>query len=251
MRIVYLVPGLMPDAECRRREGILRGWANADTQVDVAVVEEGPASIESVYEEFLAVPATARLAMQKEAEGYDAAIIGCAGDPGLDAIRELAQRMAVLGPGSTSFLAAAMLGHRFAVLAPEGDMRQSNLEMAFRAGVKDKLAGSVSIQTPVLDMMRDPQATIGRILDASRRAIRDWGVDTLVIGCMTMAFLEAAGDIEAAVGIPVVNPAHVTLKFAEGLVACGLLPSKAAYPLPPKLQTGKVGNFAGLFGRRA
>jgi len=249
MKIVYLVPGLMPEAECRRREGMLRGWVCAGTQVDVAVVTEGPSSIESLYEEALAVPATVRLAMQMEQMGYDAAIVGCAGDPGVEAIRELTTRMAVFGPGATSFLVASMLGHRFGVITPEGDMRQSNLELAFRAGVQGKLAASVSIDMPVLEMMADKQATLRRVLEASSRAVRDWGIDTLVIGCMTLAFLDIANDIEQALGIPVVNPAKITLKVAEAMVACDLMPSKVAYPLPPKLRSGKAADFSELFGR--
>lgn len=250
MRIVYLVPGMMPQEECRRREAMLRAWASQGTQVDVAVVSQGPASIESLYEEALAVPATVELAMQKEKEGYDAGIVGCAGDPGVEAIRELATRMAVFGPGAASFHAAAMLGHRFCVLTPEGDMAQSNLEMAFRAGVREKLAASVSIGIPVLDMMRDRQATVKRTLEVSRMAMKESGVDTLVIGCMTLAFLDIAGLIEEALGIPVVNPASITLKFAESMVACGLAPSKAAYPLPPKLHSGQAADFSQLFKRK-
>ena len=247
MKIVYIVPGLMPEAECRRREAMLRTWAAPGTQVDVACVTEGPNSIESLYEEFLAVPAAARLAVEKEQEGYDAAIIGCAGDPGVDAIRELTSRMLVIGPGAASFLAAAMLGHRFGVLTPEGDMWQSSLELAFKTGVKDKLAAAVSIRTPVLDMMSDKRATMERILTAGRQAIAEKAVDTMVIGCMTMAFMDVAGEMEEALGIPVVNPANVCLKYAEAMVACGLRHSKAAYPLPPKLQSGKAKDVSELF----
>lgn len=247
MKIVYIVPGLMPDLECRRREAMLRTWASPGTQVDVACVTEGPNSIESLYEEFLAVPAAARLAVRKEQEGYDAAIIGCAGDPGVDAIRELTSRMLVIGPGSASFLAAAMLGYRFGVLTPEGDMWQSSLELAFKVGVKDKLAAAVSIRTPVLEMMSDKQVTMERILQACQTAIAQKAVDTMVIGCMTMAFMDVAKEIESAIGIPVVNPANVCLKYAEAMVACGLMHSKIAYPLPPKLQSGKVKDFSELF----
>lgn len=251
MKIVYLVPGLMPDKECRRREGMLRAWAAAGTLVDVAAVDEGPFSIESQYEEALAVPATARLAVQKEQEGYDAAIVGCAGDPGLEAIRELMRKMAVFGPGATSFLAAAMLGNRFAVLAPEGEMTQSNRLLAIRAGVLDKLAGTVSMGLPVLSMMNDRGATLQRMLDASRRAVSDLGADTLVIGCMTLAFLDFSRELEQATGLPVVNPASSTLKITEAMVACGLAPSRAAFPLPPKMKDPQNPlDFSALYGKR-
>ena len=168
----------------------------------------------------------------------------------MDAIRELTTQMLVIGPGAASFLAAAMLGHRFGVLTPEGDMWQSSLELAFKTGVKDKLAAAVSIRTPVLEMMTDKKVTMERILQAARAAMEQKAVDTLVIGCMTMAFMDVAKEIEEALGIPVVNPASVCLKYAEAMVACGLTHSKAAYPLPPKLQSGKVKSFSELFAVR-
>jgi allantoin racemase len=247
MKIVYLVPGVMPEKECRRREALLRSWAAPGTQADVAAVSRGPASIESIYEEYLAIPATVELAMQKEEEGYDAAIVGCAGDPGVEAIRELATRMAVFGPGATSFHAAAMLGHRFGVLTPEGDMSHSNQEMAFRAGVREKLAASASIGMPVLQMMKDREETMRRSLEVSRGMMERDGVDTLVIGCMTLAFLDFSAELSQKLGVPVVNPASVTLKSVEAVVSCGLMPSKAAYPLPPKMQSGQAKSFRDLF----
>ncbi len=249
MKIVYLVPGLMPEAECRRREAMLRAWAAPGARVDVAAVSEGPSSIESVYEEFLSVPATAQLAMEKEREGYDAAILGCAGDPGLHAIRELCVRMAVFGPGEASFLAASMLGYRFGVITPAGDMSRSNLELAFRAGARDKYAASLSTGVPVLDMMKDKDHAFEQVLDASRRLVLNERVDTLILGCMTLAFLDISEKLSLALGLPVINPASLTLRMTEAFIACNLAPSKAAFPLPPKLASGKAASFEDLFGR--
>ena len=53
MKIVYLVPGRMPQDEAQRRVGLMRKWAAPGTQVDIMVVQEGPASIESTYEELM------------------------------------------------------------------------------------------------------------------------------------------------------------------------------------------------------
>ena len=53
-----------------------------------------------------------------EKEGYRAAIIGCFGDPGLIAARELAS-IPVLGPGESSLAVASSLGDRILILEPE------------------------------------------------------------------------------------------------------------------------------------
>lgn len=248
MKIVYLVPGLMPEEEAQRRVDLMRQWAAPGTQVDIMVVKEGPASIESMYEEYMAVPATVRMAVEAEAAGYDAAIIGCAGDPGMDAIRELTSRMLVIGPGATSFHAACMLGHRFGVLETDDNMLQSCTEMAFKAGVLGKLASVASIDVPVLDMMAgsDVEGHRRKIVEVCRGMMKKDRVDVIVMGCMSMAFMDVAEQVEAEIGIPVVNPAKTAVKFAEALLSCGLMHSKAAYPLPVKVTSGKVGSVLEL-----
>ena len=248
MKIVYLVPGLMPPQEAERRLSLMRRWASPGTQVDIRVVTEGPSSVESAYEELMSVPATARLAVEAEADGYDAAIIGCAGDPGLDAIRELASSMLVTGPGALSFHAACMLGHRFGVLETDDSLLQSCREMAFRAGTLDKLAAVASIDVPVLDLMagRDAQAQKQRILQVCRGMMEKERVDVIVMGCMSMAFMDVDAELSEALGIPVVNPAKTAVKFTEALVGSGLIHSKAAYPTPLKVSSGKVPSLLAL-----
>ena len=59
MKIVYVLPGPMGRseagrAEMERRLTILRSYAAPGTEVDIADVDEGPASIESLYEEYRA-----------------------------------------------------------------------------------------------------------------------------------------------------------------------------------------------------
>ena len=76
-----------------------------------AHVPEGPASIESMYEEYLSIPATARRAVELEQEGWEALILGCYGDPGLDALRELVS-IPVVGPGEATALVVEEGDHR-------------------------------------------------------------------------------------------------------------------------------------------
>ena len=88
VRIVYMLPGpLGPSeagrAEMERRLSILGSYTAPGTEVDIADVDKGPASIESLYEEYLSIPKTVKRMLEAEKEGYDAAVLGCYGDPGL------------------------------------------------------------------------------------------------------------------------------------------------------------------------
>lgn len=56
--------------------------------------------------------------IRAEKEGYDAIVIYCFSDVGIDAIRENV-RIPVIGPGETSLAAASMICNRFTVLTSE------------------------------------------------------------------------------------------------------------------------------------
>lgn len=250
MKVVYVVPGPMDKEEAARRGNMLKEWAFPGTEVDIATVEEGPASIESMYEEYLSIPATASLIFDLEKKGYDAAILGCAGDPGLDAMRELTDNMVVVGPGQTSMAVAAMLGHRFSIITIEDSMIASSYELAYKAGVLGKLASVVSVNIPVLDLRVDREKSLEKIIKAGERAVIEDRADVLVLGCMSMGFLDVAKEIEKAVKVPVINPSLVGLKAAEAIVGSGLMHSKTAFSTPPKIKSKRVRGLEDLYIRR-
>ncbi|BAS28000.1 aspartate/glutamate racemase family protein [Limnochorda pilosa] len=242
MRLAYLVPApislSMGTDEVERRRAVLRGLAGPGTTLDLVEAAEGPASIESALEEYLSVPGAAREVERLEAEGYDGAVLGCAGDPGLDALREVAERLVIVGPGEASFLMASTLGRRFAVLTPAESTVGPTYDQVHRSGLRDRLAGVRSVEIPVLAMRDDRRATLARVEQAARRALDEDGADVLVLGCMSLAFLRADVELAEATGVPVVNPLLAAVKFLEALVSAGLHHSKRAFPRPPKLAHG-------------
>lgn len=244
MKIAYVVPGPMSKGpmglkEMQRREGLLNQWAFAGTEARVIDVPHGPTSIESAYEEMIAIPPTLDLIMQCERDGYDAAIIGCFGDPGLEAARELVT-MPVIGPCETSMLTAAGLGHKFSVLTIFDNLIAGQELLAFKAGVREKLASVRATNIPVLDLMKDPDATKARLIGVARACVEVDRADALLFGCMTMSFLDMGDEIGTEVGVPVVNAGRAALKHAEMLVSMGLGHSKRAYPTPAKMKAGKT-----------
>ncbi len=243
MRIAYVVPGPMSKGpmglkEMRRREGLLNSWAFAGTEVSVVDVPNGPVSIESAYEEAMCVPATIDKIMECERDGFDAAIIGCFGDPGLEAARELAT-IPVIGPCESSLLLAAGLGHKFSVLTIFESLIAGQELLAYRAGVLAKLASVRATGIPVLDLMKDPEATKKRLIEVADACVKQDRADAFLFGCMTMSFLDMGDEIAAAVGAPAVNAGKAALKHAEMLVSMGISHSKKAYPLPAKMQAGQ------------
>lgn len=242
MKIRYIVPGPMGktelgNRELQRRGEKLKAWAFPSTQVEIAGVEKGPASIESMYEEYLAIPETAREVLAAQAAGCDAAIVGCFGDPGLDGFREITD-MLVVGPAGASIGLATTLGHRFSILTVTDSIVGALRRLVWEAGALDKLASIRAVDISVIDLNKDHEGSLERMLAAGREIIAADGADVLVLGCMSMGFLDVAEYMTGELGIPVINPAKASLKVTEALVACNLTHSKRAYMTPPKVEAG-------------
>ncbi|GGK35079.1 hypothetical protein GCM10010965_30070 [Caldalkalibacillus thermarum] len=224
MKIVYVLPGPVSRTEAGKKEmerrlSILRSYASPGTQVDIVDVDEGPASIESVYEEYLSIPKTVDKMLEMEKQGYDAAILGCYGDPGLDAIREVTNRMVVVGPGETGMHAAAMCGFRFSIITVTRSIVNALYHLAEKAGLEKKLASVRAIEIPVLELAANKEETVKRLVEEGRRALEEDRADTLILGCMSMGFLNVAEEMSEILGVPVINPGRVALKTAEALAS--------------------------------
>jgi allantoin racemase len=219
--------------ELERRRNILQSVAQKDTVIDVIDIEHGPSSIESFYEEYLSVPETVNKTIQAEKDGFDGVILGCFGDPGLDALREMV-RIPVVGPGETSMHVASMLGRRFSIITVLDSVVPSLERLTRIVGLDQELASVRAVNIPVLKLRLDIETTTNRMIEESQKAIKEDKSDVVVLGCMSMAFMGISDKMQKVLGIPVVNPAFVSLKVLEGLVNANLSQSKKAYPFPKK-----------------
>ena len=241
-RILYLVPGPLSQSrgveELERRRNLLQEWAFAGTEVGIAENLDGPASIESAYEEYVSIPGSLELAAAAEGDGVDAIILGCFGDPGLDGFREILS-VPIVGPCEASMHVAAQLGHSFGIVTVLDSVVGPLRTLARVAALDSRLATVVACDVPVLELGDESYGAVRAGCEAAIGA----GSDTLILGCMSMAFLGVSERLAAELGVPVLNPARTALKTAEGLVSAGIAHSKRAYPVPPKVAAGTVDVF--------
>jgi allantoin racemase len=209
-------------AEIGRRHAFLAAHAAAGTEIAVEPIETGPASIEGAADAALVVPELLRLVPQAEPRGFDAAIIGCFSDPGLDALRERTT-LPIVGPGASSMHLAAQLAGRFSILAPAG-REEGRVRARMRALGLDGLFASVrSVGCSVLDMMRGLNDAPALVAAAGRRCVDEDGAEVIVLGCLSMAFMPGVvASLQQALGCPVINPAIAALKTAEALATLGV-----------------------------
>lgn len=236
MRIAYFIPGALADgplgtAEMDRRAGYLQGFASPSHDIAVLDAEEGPASIESAAEEEVAVGVLLTAVSDIE-QDFDALIIGCYGDPGLAAIREVAT-IPVVGPGQASLHLALQVGERFGILAVVDQVVPTNRRQVRGYSLEHLLVDVRPVDIPVLELRSRAREAMDAMIRSGAELVRD-GADAVVLGCMSMGFLDVADELQEELGVPVINPVLAAVKVAEAMLDLGIEPSRRCYPRPPK-----------------
>jgi len=221
-----------------RDPAALQAFERPDLRITRTKITRGPASVESAFDDAIAVPDTLRLVAEAEREGVHAVVIDCMGDPGLEPARELVA-IPVLGPCETAMHTAAMLGHRFAVVTVLERLIHQFENQARRYGVAEKLASVRAVGIPVLELHDDPERLHAELTREAARAV-EYGARAIIFGCTGMfgsAEAVRAGLLAKGLDVPVINPIPTAIQLAAGLAELGLSHSKRTWPLPPAKPT--------------
>jgi allantoin racemase len=210
------------------------------TVVEAVTPAMGPASIESHYDEALAVPGLLAEIARGEATGAQGYVIACFGDPGLDAARELATGP-VVGIAEAAMRTASYLGRGFSVVTTLGRTCGRARDLAEHYGMGRACLGVRACEIPVLEL-ETPGATAA-ITEECRRAVAEDGADAIVLGCAGMA--ELCKHISGEIGVPVVDGVAAAARTVESLVALGLTTGdRGEFARPPaKPYTGLLADF--------
>ena len=235
MRIRVVIPSITKEYKALGLEQYSPS-ARPGTEISVTLLDQGPASIESRYDETVATPDIVRKVVEAEKDGVDAVIIDCMADPGLDAAREMVS-IPVVGPAETAMHFAAMLSHRFSVVTVLDRLAPLFDRHAAKMGLVERLASVRAVNITVLEL-GDTERVVKALIEQSAKAVRVDGAHLIVFGCTGMVGL--AGDVkkgledQGILDVPVIDPAILAVKIAEALVDTGLSHSKRTYPHPPE-----------------
>jgi allantoin racemase len=195
--------------------------ASPGTEIVGATAEDSVPFIDGFYDEALAGAAVARLVLERRGT-FDAAVIGCFGDPGLYACRELSDAP-VLGIAEASFALAMSLGHRFGIVTTIDRGVPGSIDLLRHYGIESRCAAVEASGAEVVELEEDPVAALDGIEQAGRRAIAA-GAEVLCLGCGLM--LETRAALEERLGVPIVEAVPAAVTLAENLVRLGLRTSK-------------------------
>ncbi|SVC30054.1 uncharacterized protein METZ01_LOCUS282908 [marine metagenome] len=210
--------------------------ARKDTELSHVMLEHGPVSIESEYDEAIALPGILKQVAIAESEGMDAIIINCASDPGIDAARELVS-IPVIGPAQAAFSLATILSQKFSVIAIlERDI--PDLDRMFRLyGIHDKVASVRVMDIPVLDLFKDRDKAIDAMTSAALLTLREDHTEAITFDCTGLTGIVAdvkSNLLQEGFDVPVIEPVASAVKLAESMVDLGVSHSKLTYPDPPQ-----------------
>lgn len=215
--------------------------ASPGTEIVAVTNPMGPASIESHYDEALAVPGLLSvIAHETAADGF---VLACFGDPGLDAARELSP-VPVAGIAEAAMRTAAYLGRGYSVVTTLGRTAGRARDLAERYGAAGSCLAVRACEVPVLELDDPASGAREKITQECRLAVEEDGCDAIVLGCAGMADLCA--HLTAVVGVPVVDGVAAATRAVESLVALGLTTGRRGEfaPPPAKAYTGLLSDFA-------
>jgi Asp/Glu/hydantoin racemase len=176
---------------------------------------EGPFGIETeAHVQSVAMP----LRRLVEADNAcDAFVIACYSDPGLHVCREGTSRP-VFGIAECGVLTALARAPCFGVLAVAQRAIGRHVRYLRQMALIDRLAGERALEMSVAETASG-EKTLDRMIEVGRELKEKDGAAAVVMGCAGMA--RHRQPLEAALGIPVIDPTQAAVTMALGAVQVG------------------------------
>jgi allantoin racemase len=156
----------------------------------------GPHTIEGALDAALGTAGMLE-AIAAYTEPFDAVVVACFGDPGVDALRFLVQ-VPVVGIGTASFTHAACISQRFAIVTPAVGTPERYAAVAASMGVSRQFLGTYQTDLSVVDFESGDPMVLETLVAYAERAVKD-GAECLLFGCAGIA--DQIRDIEERVGV--------------------------------------------------
>jgi len=159
---------------------------------------------------------------------FDAALLGCFGDPGLRAARTVA-KIPVIGAAEAATAFAQLVAQRYGVVTivdsdvPEIEAYLSSLE------VRSRCVGVNAIGLQFFELVDDPEVTLERLTVAAGKLLEK-GAEAILLGCMSFGFHPFASRLQERIRVPVIDPLRAGVAAAQAMLSLGVLPSHRNLP---------------------
>jgi len=158
--------------------------------------QRGPYTIEGALDTALATAGMLEV-VAAYPDPFDAVVVACFGDPGVDALRMLVQ-VPVIGIGAASFMQAACLSQRFAIVTPVAGTPARSAAFTAAMGLTRQFVGTYQTPLSVADFESADASVLETLICHAEQAVKD-GAECLLFGCAGIA--DQIHDIEARLGV--------------------------------------------------
>lgn len=214
----------------REIEESAKQFAREDTEIYAVSPATGPDSVESLYDEALAVPGVISEVIKGDREeGADAFIIACFGDPGLEAVKEVTDKP-VIGIAQAAITVGRLMAPNFSILYVL-DRSQKIIEHVLTLHDAEKKCCSIrSVGLGVLEF-EDKEALLQALLKQGKRCVEEDGAECILLGCA--GYTAFAEKMRRELGVLVLDGVVPAVKLCESLVDMGLkTPKKKLWAYP-------------------
>ena len=181
-------------------------------QIECRTLREGPYGIETQeHVESVALPLKRLVAESNDADAF---VIACYSDPGLQVCREATARP-VFGINEAGVLTALARGERFGVIAIGQRSIRRHVRYMRQMGLLSRFAGERPLNMSVAETASG-EKTLDRMIEVGKALRDEDGADVIVMGCAGMA--RHRRPLEAALGVPVIDPTQAAVAMAVGTV---------------------------------
>jgi allantoin racemase len=181
-------------------------------EIKCQTLAEGPYGIET-QEHVESVTLPLRRLVVASAD-FDAFVIACYSDPGLHVCREATARP-VIGINQAGVLSALARGDRFGVVAIMRRSISRHIRYLRQMGLLGRFAGERPLEMSVAETVAG-ERTLERMIEVATLLRDADGADVIVMGCAGMA--RHRKPLEAALGIPVIDPTQAAVAMAIGAI---------------------------------
>lgn len=229
MKLLIINPNITESVSALIHEEALRS-ASPGTEILMRTARSGVAYIETRFESVLAAPAVAEIIAEDAAE-VDAVVVAAFGDPGMPALKEMAD-IPVVGITESALATASLLGSRFAIVAISERITPWYRDCVERNGLLSRLASIRSLRAPLRGIGSVQEDFREELVRLANDVVNNDGADVVILAGAPLAGL--AREVGADVPVPIVDGLSAGVAQAEVLVrlASGYH-RKGSYARPP------------------
>jgi allantoin racemase len=199
--------------------------------VDIVGIKEGKAPFVTYSDVEFNTPSLLNQIVSAEKEGYQSVIIGCFGDPGLAAARQLVT-IPVVGTGESTFAVASTMGDRILIVVPCKDFVYATQKMVREYAYTDKVVSIRAIDVPLQALATESEDSIQNTAEMCLQAIREVDAHVVVLGCIGLAgFAEEMRDFfqEKEVLCPIIEPGITAMEYTRMILRLRLNQSRMMF----------------------